>query len=44
MKFTAALIASAVCLGLADAKLHKVGLKKVPVEETIGVCALSSLV
>jgi len=35
MKFTAALIASAVCLGLAEAKVHKVGLKKVPVEDTV---------
>lgn len=34
MKFTAALIASAVCLtGLADAKVHKVGLKKIPQED-----------
>ena len=34
MKFAAALIASALCLsGLADAKLHKVGLKKIPKED-----------
>jgi len=34
MKFTAALIAAAVCLGgLADAKGHKVGLKKIPKED-----------
>ena len=34
MKFTAALIAAAVCLGgLADAKVHKVGLKKIPKED-----------
>jgi len=34
MKFTAALIAAAVCLGgIADAKGHKVGLKKIPKED-----------
>lgn len=34
MKFTAALIAAAFCLAsIADAKVHKVGLKKIPKED-----------
>jgi len=34
MKFTAALIAAAVCLAsIADAKVHRVSLKKIPKED-----------
>jgi hypothetical protein len=34
MKFSAALIVAALCLtGLVDAKVHKVGLKKIPRED-----------
>lgn len=34
MKLSVALIASAVCLtGLAEAKVHRVGLKKIPQED-----------
>jgi len=39
MKLTAALIASALCLaGIANAKIHKVGLKKIPKEDFTVVC------
>jgi hypothetical protein len=42
MKFTAALIASAVYLaGLADAKVHRVGLKKAP-KADLTIVSLSS--
>jgi hypothetical protein len=42
MKFSAVLIASAISLlGIADAKIHKLGLKKIPQEDVTVVCALS---
>ena len=43
MKLSAALIASAVCLsGLADAKVHKAGLKKIPQEDFSIVLSLAA--
>jgi len=44
MKFAAALIASVLCLsGLADAaKVHKVGLKKIPKEDFSVVLSFSN--
>jgi len=41
MKFTGAVLASALCLlGIVDAaKVHRVGLKKVPKEDMTVVCS-----